>query len=165
MLNIVSTKVYFTLFVSYLSLVLFRLLLLITRTLHVASVEKTTWVVVFSRLRYHNILSSLFWVFSCKNSLLVLQNFTIARKSWNILVAYWKAFFVRQSSEYETSDKDRKVNRNGQMRMDSRDITNTASSWPYGWPMGTYSSLFTWRVQGRNKKSSLSPLDSSITQH
>ena len=46
------------------------------------------------------------------NSLLVLQNFTIARKSGNILLAYWKAFLVRHSSEYETSDKNRKVNRN-----------------------------------------------------
>ena len=36
-----------------------------------------------------------------------------------------------------------------QMRMDSRDIMNTASSWPYGWPIGTYSPLFNWRVLGR----------------
>ena len=33
--------------------------------------------------------------------------------------------------------------------MDSRDIITTASSWQYGWPMGTYSPLFNWRVQGR----------------
>ena len=35
------------------------------------------------------------------NSLLVIQNFTTARKSGNILLTYLKAFFVRHSSEYE----------------------------------------------------------------
>jgi len=36
------------------------------------------------------------------NSLLVLRNFTTARKSGNILLTYLKAFFfVRHSSEYE----------------------------------------------------------------
>ena len=42
------------------------------------------------------------------NSLLVLQNFTTVRKSGNILLTYLKAIFVRYSSEYETSDSDRK---------------------------------------------------------
>ena len=46
------------------------------------------------------------------NSLLVPQNFTTGRKSSNILLTYLKAFFVRHWSEYETSDSDRKVNRN-----------------------------------------------------
>ena len=46
------------------------------------------------------------------NSLLVLQNSTTARKSGNIILTYLKAFFVRHSSEYKTSDSDRKVNRN-----------------------------------------------------
>ena len=42
-------------------------------------------------------------------------------------------FFVRHSSEYETSDNDRKVSRNiYQMRMDQRDKRNTASDWPQG---------------------------------
>ena len=35
------------------------------------------------------------------NSLLVLQNFTTARKSGNILLTYLKAFFVRHSPEHE----------------------------------------------------------------
>ena len=39
--------------------------------------------------------------------------------------------FVRHSSEYETSDNDRKASRNiYQMRIDSRDTMNTASDWP-----------------------------------
>ena len=46
------------------------------------------------------------------NSLLVAQNFTTARKSSNILLTYWKAFFVRHSSEHKTWDSDRKVDRN-----------------------------------------------------
>ena len=41
-----------------------------------------------------------------------LLNFTTARKSCNILLTYLKAFFVRHSSEYETSGSDRKVNPN-----------------------------------------------------
>ena len=39
-------------------------------------------------------------------SLLVLQNFSTARQSGNISQIL-KAFFVRDSSEYETSDSDR----------------------------------------------------------
>ena len=35
-----------------------------------------------------------------------------ARKSGNIYFDILKAFFVRHSSEYKTSDSDRKVNRN-----------------------------------------------------
>ena len=42
-----------------------------------------------------------------QKSLLVLQNFSTARKSGNISYIL-KAFFVRHSSEYETSDSDRK---------------------------------------------------------
>ena len=46
-------------------------------------------------------------------SLLVLQNFTIARKGGNILFSILKGFFfVGHSSEYQTSDSDRKVNWN-----------------------------------------------------
>ena len=45
-------------------------------------------------------------------SLLVLQNFTIARKKREHSFSMLKAFFIRHSSEYETSDSDRKVNRN-----------------------------------------------------
>ena len=36
------------------------------------------------------------------------------------------------------------------MRMDSRDIMNTASSWPYGWPMGTYSPCLIEESKGEN---------------
>ena len=44
-------------------------------------------------------------------SLLVLQNFTTARK--RVKISYiLKAFFVQHSSEYETSDSDRKVIQN-----------------------------------------------------
>ena len=46
------------------------------------------------------------------NNLLVLQSITTAQDSGNILFTYLKAFFVRHSSEYETSDSDLKVNRN-----------------------------------------------------
>ena len=46
------------------------------------------------------------------NSLLVLQNFTTARKSGKNYGDILKAFFVRHSSEFKTSDSDRKVNRN-----------------------------------------------------
>ena len=51
-------------------------------------------------------------------SLLVLQNFSTARKSGKISHIL-KAFFVRHSSEYETSDSDRKVIKNlySQMRI------------------------------------------------
>ena len=53
------------------------------------------------------------WLYKCRitmKSSLVLQKFTIARKSGSILLDYRTAFFVRHSSEYETSDNDRKVN-------------------------------------------------------
>ena len=51
-------------------------------------------------------------------SLLVLKNFSTARKSGKISHIL-KAFFVRHSSEYETSDSDRKViqNLHSQMRI------------------------------------------------
>ena len=50
--------------------------------------------------------------------LLVLQNFSTTRKSGNISHIL-KAFFVRHSSEYETSDSDRKDIQNlySQMRI------------------------------------------------
>ena len=54
-----------------------------------------------------------------------------------------KAFFVRHSSEYVTSDNDRKVNRNIKPDAGARDIMNNASIWPYDWPISTYSPLFT----------------------
>ena len=41
--------------------------------------------------------------------------------------------FVRHSSEYETSDNDRKVSWNiYQMRIDPRDKRNTVPDWPQG---------------------------------
>ena len=45
--------------------------------------------------------------------------------------------------EYESSDSDRKVNRNISPDADTRDMMNNASIWPYGWPISTYSPLFT----------------------
>ena len=54
-----------------------------------------------------------------------------------------KAFFVRHSSEYETSDSDRKVNRNIYPDAGTRDMMNNASIWPYDLPISTYSPLFT----------------------
>ena len=45
-------------------------------------------------------------------SLLVQQNFTTAGKSSNFLLTYLKVFFIRHSSEYESSDSDQKVNQN-----------------------------------------------------
>ena len=50
-----------------------------------------------------NVDEGLKWInqFISLNSLLVLQNFTTARKSGNILLTYLKALFVRYSSEYE----------------------------------------------------------------
>ena len=59
--------------------------------------------------------------------------------SFNIL----KAFFARNSSEYETSDNDRKVNRNIEPDAGALDMMNNASIWPYDWPISTYSPLFT----------------------
>ena len=50
------------------------------------------------------------WTFSNRlaisglNRYFVLQNFRIAKNSGIIFSAYWKYFFVRHSSEYETSD-------------------------------------------------------------
>ena len=65
------------------------------------------------------------------NNLLVLQNFTIARKAETFFSRTGSTFFVRHSSEYKTSDNDRKVSRNiYQMWIDSRDTRNTASDWP-----------------------------------
>ena len=49
--------------------------------------------------------------FICLNSLLELQNFVTARKRGKISYIL-TAFFVRHSSEYETSDSDRKVIQN-----------------------------------------------------
>ena len=46
------------------------------------------------------------------NSLLILQNFTTARKSGNILLTYLKAFFSSDTHQsMKTSDSDLKVNR------------------------------------------------------
>ena len=42
---------------------------------------------------------------------------------WQHFLTYLKAFFVRYSSEYETSDSDRKVNRNIQPNAATRDRT------------------------------------------
>ena len=42
----------------------------------------------------------------------MLQNFTTARKGGQHFFDILKAFFVRHSSDYETSDSDGKVNRN-----------------------------------------------------
>ena len=66
---------------------------------------------------------------------MVMESSTEKQKhSFSIL----KAFFVRHSSEYETSDNDRKVNRNTLPDADVRDIMNNASIWPYDWPISTY---------------------------
>ena len=49
-------------------------------------------------------------------------------------------FFVRHSSEYETSDNDRKVSRNiYQMRIDSRDRRILRPIGRKVWPMDAYS--------------------------
>ena len=37
-----------------------------------------------------------------------ILNFTTARKSGNILLTYLETFFILHSSEYETSDSNRK---------------------------------------------------------
>ena len=53
----------------------------------------------------------MFW-FSYKilHRCFVLQNFRITKKSGIIFSAYWKYFFVRHSSEYETSDNSQTPN-------------------------------------------------------
>ena len=58
-------------------------------------------------------------------SLLVLQNFSTAQKSGNISYIL-KAFFTRHSSDYETSDSDRKVVQTlySQMRIHVASIKN-----------------------------------------
>ena len=63
-------------------------------------------------------------------SLLALQNFIFAREGGKTFQAYSKLFFTQHSSEYETSDNDRKVNLNILPGADTRDVMNTAYSWP-----------------------------------
>ena len=41
-----------------------------------------------------------------------------------------ESFFVRNSSEYETSDNDRKLNHSIWPDIDTCDLMNNASSWP-----------------------------------
>ena len=45
---------------------------------------------------------------------------------------------MRLSSEYETSDNDRKVDRSIYSDADTRDMMNGASSWPYDLVIGHF---------------------------
>ena len=45
-------------------------------------------------------------------TVLSMNFFTTARNSGNILLTYWKAFFVRHSSEHKMLDSDQKVDWN-----------------------------------------------------
>ena len=54
------------------------------------------------------------------NVLFVLQNFTTALATF---LGTLKSFFARHSSEYQTSDSDRKINRNVLPDEDIRDRT------------------------------------------
>ena len=84
------------------------------------------------------------------NSLLVLQNFTTARKKREHSLSILKAYSsdTRQSMKRRIKT-ERWTEIYSQIRMDSCDIMNTVSSWPCGWPLGTYYPLFNWRVQER----------------
>ena len=71
------------------------------------------------RIRVANICLNNFailWVIYSENKLLTISTIVYySMKSGNIVLTYWKlfvAFFGRLSSEYETSDSDRKVNLN-----------------------------------------------------
>ena len=60
---------------------------------------------------------------------ILFYNITIARKSGNILYHTESNFFIRHSSEYETSDNDRKLNWNiYQMRIGSHDKRNSSAN-------------------------------------
>ena len=57
-------------------------------------------------------------------------------------VSILKAFFVRHSSEHDTSYKDRKVNQNiNQVQTESPDKMNMVPGLPFSWPVSTYSIL------------------------
>ena len=77
-------------------------------------------------------------------SLLVLQNFSTARKSGNISWHTEKLFFVRHSSEYETPDNDRKVIHNYIARCGYTWLDE--SKWPQEWPISPIT-IITWRFQ------------------
>ena len=77
-----------------------------------------------------------------KNSLLVLQNFTTARKSGNILLTYLKAFFSSDTLQsMKTSDSDLKFNRS----KPHLDIY-------FGYPLG-HDPTFSYSDECRTKKS------------
>ena len=75
---------------------------------------------------------------SVKKQLSLLQ-----REKAATFFRHTEKLFVQHSSECETSDNDQSVNRNVMPGRDTRDMMNNASIWPYDWPIGTYSPLFT----------------------
>ena len=79
------------------------------------------------------------------NNLMVLSHEIAETLFWHTE----SIFFVRHSSEYETSDNDLKLSRNiYQMRIDPRDKRNTASYWSQGLANGH---LFTHCVVEESK--------------
>ena len=72
--------------------------------------------------------------------LLLLQNFSAARKSGNISYVLKAFFFVRNSSEYEMSDSHRKVIQNYIARCGYTWLDE--SNWPQEWPINTLTIFF-----------------------